>query len=368
MSVLIGENVSVIGAREPADALVVFDLGGTWFRSGIFAAGRQILQASRLPAITYVNHPNATVESLQQKLVEYVVTETSRLFVSTEFRVRAAALSVGAAVDCRSGFILNAGQWWGLKSRPFDLRRQLKVRAPRFDWHVVNDVTAALLRHVEGIAMADARRAALITISTGIAVRTYDVASASVAFDRVAGLQGEIGHIPIVFAFRGRTYDLNCDCGGANHLNAFCSGRGIARTIRLLAARDAFTQDIGAWPARALELNDAGLIAQFSEALSRSDPLAHEILDALIAPIARRILTMIAIDPLIERLFVVGGVVQALSPLYIERLRQMIGQMGVYQISTLDPEFISSLLRAGFEDDASGLIGAGLSFATKVRD
>lgn len=344
------------------DRLIVFDLGGTWFRSAVLAGERQLLENGKSPAITYINHPEFAIEHLQEKLVEYVVEETNRLIVSGGGDIKASSLSVGAAIDGRTGHILNAGPLWGPNSRPFDLKGALRRRTPNIEWHIVNDVTAALLRHVHAADFGSAKRIALITVSTGIAARTYDVASASVPLDRFAGLQGEIGHVPVVFAFRTRTYDLNCDCGGANHLNAFSSGRGMARVIRHLAAADTHLLGSVSWSKYDLQNRDEDLVTRFSLAIRNRDQLACEIFDAMLAPLARTILAMLATDPLLERFILIGGVVRALSPFYLCRLREMIARMGVYQISALNPEFVKTLLVPGIDDDASGLIGAGISF------
>src|SRR6266700_3868644 len=101
---------------------------------------------------------------------------------------------------------------------------------------MVNDITASVLHYAWLYERNNLSKLMLITISTGIGCRLYDARSNTVPVDRIHGLQGEIGHLPICFEYKGHPIELQCDCGGMNHINAFCSGRGIEALIRVLAA------------------------------------------------------------------------------------------------------------------------------------
>jgi len=346
------------------NALIVFDLGGTWFRSALLV-GNQLKAHRKEPAINYVAFPDLDIYALQRKLVDYLVDETRRLLSPNDIVSNAAVVSIGAALDGRTGRILNSGPLWGPQSRPFDLRRALGERLPWIEWQVVNDVTAALLRHVYEMDLHAASRVTLLTVSTGVAARTYDSASGAIPLDRFAGLQGEIGHNPVVFEFRARTHRLVCDCGGVNHLNAFSSGRGVVRVIRQLATSHFAEFRANGWNGGEQHCGDAEIVDWFSLSLARRRPLAIEILDAIIAPLAQTIVTMLATDPLIEKLILTGGVVRALSPYYVDALRAQLKRIGMYQVSELEPDFFDKLLVTGIDDDVSGLVGAGLSFRSR---
>ncbi len=64
-------------------------------------------------------------------------------------------------------------------------------------WWVVNDVTslALAIAAISRVGDSGLRRITAVTVSSGIAARTIDVASGEVLLDRAHGVQGEIGHL-----------------------------------------------------------------------------------------------------------------------------------------------------------------------------
>lgn len=339
--------------------VIVFDIGGTWFRSGVLTAKNGLVRVERRPSINYRNTPKS-VPQLQGALVEYLVNTTAELGeLSLPQRIGQVAISLGGAVNAYTGLVLNSGPLWGPKSVPLDLISALNERQPSIQWTVINDITAALMRHVVEPENQDLSKLMLLTVSTGVGCRIYDMKSNRIPVDRIHGLQGEIGHIPIRFIHHSQPLNLECDCGGANHLNAFCSGRGIAALIRELAALD--PGGIRRSMLSGVELLSEGKVFQrFVQASSIGDSVARDILDSVTKPIAEIILYALTLDPEIEMILLAGGVIHSIGQAYTDSLLNHLDRFGMYQIACRDPQYFRRRIRAEISDDHSGLIGAGI--------
>jgi len=177
----------------------------------------------------------ASTKWLQGAFVRYVVEDVLLRMRARRDIASRVSIALGAALDQRTGVVWNAGPLWGDHCEPFDLRTALQSALPQIDWIIVNDVTATL------VSIARQRREPLtgtlmyVTVSTGIAARTWSSALDGIPIDGLAGLQGEIGHLPVACSFRESVLHGRCDCGGSDHLNAFSSGRGLNFSLRRYA-------------------------------------------------------------------------------------------------------------------------------------
>jgi 3-dehydroquinate synthetase/predicted NBD/HSP70 family sugar kinase len=352
---------------QASPAVVVFDIGGTWFRSGIVTSDGRVAAITRREAINYKNTPHTTVTSLHEALVDYLVKEVSRL--RAEFPqedLHLAGISMGAALNAHTGRILNSGPLWGPNCLPLDLLTALQARENTIQWTIVNDITAALLQYVWKYETSNLAKLTLVTVSTGIGCRTWVRSSQSIPVDRVHGLQGEIGHLPISFAYKGRPLELYCDCGGLNHLNAFCSGRGIEALLPLLAAAyiDEFRHSLLSEVASGVP--ELVKFEHFGEAVLRNDVFAISILDAVTLPIAHILLSLFTLDPEIERVIFTGGVIHRLAEKYMNSLLSHLDTMELYQISANDPSFFRQRIQAGTLNDDAGLLGAAISAMLQI--
>lgn len=342
----------------------VFDIGGTWFRTGLLRAGGTLTDVTRVPALSFRNRPDLDAPALQAALVRHLVEEVRRLCgPPVAGRARHAGISMGAALDGRNGFVWNSGPLWGPTSRPFDLGAALAAADPGTRWVVVNDITAALLWHVARDTAGEGRTT-LVTVSTGIGCRTWDARRRLIPLDPVCGLQGEIGHLPVAFRLGARLLDRDCDCGGPNHLNAFCSGVGIAALLPLLARE--FAGDYAASP-RASAAGEAPGLRELGESAGAGEPFARRALAAFTRPLAEMLLHLFTLDPENERVLVTGGVVHGLAPHYLDALLDQLEGIGLYQVSAREPEFFRRRLQAGQADDQAGLLGAGLAAGLEAR-
>lgn len=319
-------------ARSQAPA-VAFDIGGTWFRAAIVTPANEIESHTKQPASSFERYPQAALADLQQMLVEYLVAEASRL---GELGSTAdVGISLGAAIDARTGRIVGASPLWGPTGRlDFDLLPLLLKAAPELNWNVVNDVTAAALGVASNPEYSALRRFALVTISSGLALRTLEPATERVPTSPFSGLQGEIGHLPTTFSYGGRAWSRRCDCGGLDHLSAYCSGRGMSAVLEMLAAESC------GWLS-----GSAPHTTQFAEAVDAGVSEARDLLDAFTAPLARSLLGALAVDGDIEHLVLVGGVVDGLGNAYVDSLISQMSRYGLYGSDLTTPDHFRNLVR-----------------------
>lgn len=305
--------------------VIAFDIGGTWFRSAVLD-GRTQVNYERVPAASFVRHPTASLPELQGHLVDYLVTRARLLAERYDVAPRV-GVSMGAALNATNGHILNSGPLWGSHEMDYDLRADLERREPRFEWFVLNDVTAGLYDLVlQGLPAAGLRRVSLVTVSTGIAARTFDFDNGRVPVEPRWGLQGEIGHLPVVCRLGGEVLSRRCDCGGADHLNAFASGRGITALYQAWAGDGATFDDLAA-------------------ALARGDGPAGDLMRAVTEPLADVLATQFTLDPDVGQVWLTGGVVERLGRHYLDVLLSACDSRGLYQISGRDRDFFRSRIR-----------------------
>jgi 2-epi-5-epi-valiolone 7-kinase len=347
--------------REESEyPVAVFDIGGTWFRSAVLLPDGRLAHLRRSPAVNYLSFPNDGHEVLQLRLAEFLLAEVARLGNLLERPLSSAAISLGAALNARTGLVLNSGPLWGPNSAEFDLLAFLRRRNRGIAWQLFNDITANLLYHSIAPGFEQYLKLGLVTVSTGIGMRTCEKRSGpSIPVDSIHGIQGEIGHIPIHFQLCGHPLDLHCDCGGKNHLNAFCSGRGIGRVLEraagILEKADApWLHDVQ----RAASEDDRKKI--FSDAIACGRPLAAEILHCFTRPLAQILIFLFTIDPTIEKVVFTGGVIDSLGEYYMKSLLSNALEIGLYQVTNRDPSYFQRRIAMSSMEDHAGLIGAGL--------
>jgi glucokinase len=348
--------------------LIVFDIGGTWFRWGIYDQARGLVTCERVPAINYLNHPDSSPARLQTELVEFLIGKVreSRDADGGDRSMQDIGISLGAPINAHDGMVLGSGPLWGDRAEPFHLQARLSEALPDLNWHVLNDVTALLAPYMD--EDGDFRKTLLVTVSSGIGSRLYDHRARRIPYDSSHGLQGEIGHLVTTFDLMGRRFKRRCECGGWNHVNAFCSGRGIAhslRTLQALVSDPDSGQRISAseW----LACDDGARLDLFEEQLAKGNPVAHELLVASVAPLARIFITGLALDPDIDRIVMTGGVVRGLEAHYREALHRALMNEGLYQITERDPEYLTRRLHWRATDDWAGLRGAGIYVLNSLR-
>ncbi|CAM5575558.1 hypothetical protein SFUMM280S_02665 [Streptomyces fumanus] len=178
-----------------ADDITVIDVGGTHLRRAVWSPGRGVREVTRRPSPSMRTHPGEPVPALQRRMADALCEALGP-------HDTVAGVSFGAALDHRGGTVYASAPLWGGHSGSFDLLGAVRARRPDVRWHIVNDVTAALLHAASAPHRRGHRKLLLATVSTGIACRTLDLRTGTVPVDG-AGLQGEIGHLPAALAVPG---------------------------------------------------------------------------------------------------------------------------------------------------------------------
>jgi predicted NBD/HSP70 family sugar kinase len=327
--------------------ITVLDVGGTHLRWARWSPALGLRAVRCVASPSFSRSAHASVDELQAELVRAMAAAVPSGGV--------AGVSFGAALDHRTGTVYASAPLWGPHAQPFDLRTALSEARPDVRWHVVNDVTAALLHLVSTPCAQGLRKVLLATISTGIACRTIDQRTGEIPVDG-CGLQGEIGHLPANVTIDGVPVELRCDCGQPRHVAAFSSGPGIRRLSEVLRERrhgDWELSDLAIRLTRG-EAFEPALVA----ALDRGDALAAELLDAATKPVADIVRTALCLVPEIDLIAFTGGVALGLGEHYRDALLAHLNREGLYLTSAREPGWVRDRVVLA---EADGLVGAGLA-------
>ena len=338
-----------MSARGP---ITVLDVGGTHVRHARWSPEEGLGEVTDMPSPSRLRHPEASLEELRGRLLAVICDAVPAGPAPT-----VAAISFGAALDQRTGTVYGSGPLFGDETTPLDLPAALGALRPDVEWHVLNDVTAALLHYASGPRPHEHRKVLLLTVSSGIACRTMDLRTGTIATDP-CGLQGEVGHLPAHTELAGHEVRLTCDCGGPGHVAAYASGPGLRRMADVLRDRAP-----DRWRASSLgrAMTDGTSFEEaLGTALDRSDLLAAELLDAATAPVADVLRTALSLDPELDELAVTGGVATGLGHHYKASLERHFAREGLYLTSALMPDWPANRVTVCAPGEANGLIGAGI--------
>jgi threonine dehydrogenase-like Zn-dependent dehydrogenase/predicted NBD/HSP70 family sugar kinase len=346
-------------------AAIVVDMGGTTTRIGVYH------QEQLLPGtIRFATPKPAPGRSVREQHLDLIATETDRLRSRAGLDLREVGVAAGATVDA-SGRVRNATMLWGETSADVDLRAALEARLPWADVVVCNDIAAATWRYQH------LGRFALVTVSTGIAVKIFDDAlpfAAKLILDE-DGLGGEIGHVRIDATAPGPplpgTGDDGdgapwCECGNIGDLCSYASGpaaaRAAARYARAAPAR---------WRGSALYSLCDGQIDRIATrplaaAARVGDDFAMEVLHAATRPLAAVILQLSAQLGL-RRFVVMGGFAHGVGAPWFSALRSGLGDLlpGGGWFTGWTGTDLDALVSPSAGDDNDTLLGMGTFLAAR---
>jgi threonine dehydrogenase-like Zn-dependent dehydrogenase/predicted NBD/HSP70 family sugar kinase len=332
--------------------ITVLDVGGTHVRHALWSPREGLGEVVDTPSPSLLRHPGASVEELKARLLT-VICDAVPPGPSP-----VAGVSFGAALDQRTGTVYGSAPLFGSDTATLDLPAALRERRPEVEWHVVNDVTAALLHFVSSPRRGGLRKVLLMTISSGIACRTVDLRTGTIATD-VCGLQGEVGHLPAVAELAGHPIELTCDCGTVGHVAAYASGPGLRRMADALRERAADRWAVSGLGRRMAA--GSGFETALAAALDAADPLAAELLDAATAPVADVLRTAVCLDPELDELGLTGGVATGLGRHYEASLHRHLRRQGLYLTGERAPDWLTGRITVCAPGEANGLIGAGIA-------
>lgn len=358
-TLLAGSRIRM-GAPEPrrgqeettVDEITVLDVGGTYLRWAQWSPESGLGPVHRICTPSVRTRPDDDITAVRAALV-------AAMAAPVPARARA-AVSFGAALDHRSGLVYASAPLWGDHDEPFNLAERLRALRPDVTWTILNDVTSALVHLLAGPPAQDRDRVLLVTVSTGIACRTFDRRIGRLDTDG-CGLQGEIGHLPSGLSVDGRPVSLPCDCGSPDHVASYSSGPGLQRLANALRSRRPAQWrrgPLGRWAAG--EQSFAGAL---SAALDDGDVVATELLSAGTRPLADVLRVALCLDPGIDLIAVTGGVATSLGEHYRQALLDHLAREGLYLTQRRQPSWVEDRLLVCHGGSADPLAGAGLAAA-----
>jgi predicted NBD/HSP70 family sugar kinase len=297
---------------------ICVDMGGTTTRIGR-CTGTALLPG----AIRFDTPKPAGDSSLRDAHLDRIAGAVERLrCAEPDPRPRAVGLAVGATVDS-AGRVRNASMLWHETYAGFDLAGAMARRLPWADIAVANDIAAAAWRY------RSLGRFALVTVSTGVAVKVFDdrLAPDHKLVQDAEGLGGEVGHVRVErpSALAGAATPW-CECGNTGDLCSYVSGPATTRLAALLA---------GAWPGRwrgsklsVLCEGDAGRVTtrELAAAANSGDDFAAAVLRVSTRPLAGQMLHMSALLGL-RRFVVMGGFAHGVGEPWFAALRTNLGEL-----------------------------------------
>jgi len=307
----------------------------------------RLVRTMRCPTVSRWSSPAVAAPDLRQRLFREMA-EMSRVLLEGEPPGVVCAALPGP-VDGAGRVLATPTIWSGSEAAPFVAATEFARLWPSAEIHVINDVTAAGYRYLA----EDLGDFCIVTVSSGIGHKVFVGGREIVGR---GGRGGEIGHWVMDPAPDAPV----CECGGRGHLGALASGRAA-----LLAARCRATQEPLLFRQSRLSAGANGTTVAFD-----SEGLAAAFLDGdlwavqLIADVARplgRALGAIHLTVGIEQFVLVGGFALALG----EGYRRLVAASASQSCIDLGQNW-DDMIRLGYRDDDSGLIGAGL-YVTRTR-
>lgn len=303
---------------------LVFDIGGTKTRAGVFDSRSSALVRSATAATpNHLDHPGASFEELRERLLAVMRGLASELLGNGT--IEAVNVAFAGPVD-PAGCVLAAPTIWGSRqSAPLRLDRELHALWPQARVSLFNDVTAAGYRYRRGRD----DDFCIVTVSSGIGNKVFVQGKPLLGKN---GAGGELGH----WRVDESPVAPICECGGRGHLGAVASGRAVLETARVI---------------KGAKLTSRELVAAFL----REEPWAVRTIQHGAAPLGSA-LAAVHLALGIERFVLVGGFALALG----ERYRAQVAQAAQARAWTGVADW-NSRVELGVDDDLSGLIGAGLA-------
>jgi glucokinase len=250
-----------------------------------------------------------------------------------------------------SGGIVNqACTVWGDRGKNFPLLKKLMKACREVKWTIANDISAAAERYAAMDKYKNIDYFAVITVSSGIGSKIYDVKNRKVLLDR-RSIGGEIGHVKVDFSSDAAV----CDCGGKGHLAAISSGRAVERIAISEAKRNStnFKKSLLFKLVQDAELiNNLHLV----NALKINDSFTIRILDKATFPLACSI-AQISGGIGADKFIFIGGFALSCGDKYLDSLKRNLQKIDFYSREKKD---ILNLVDLGINDDSDSLIGAGI--------
>ena len=204
-------------------AILVFDIGGTRTRAGVFDAHRSaIVRSVSASTPNHLDRPEWSFERLRDALLSLLRSLGNELAAQAD--VNEVDVAFAGPID-PAGNVLSAPTLWGTRlSSPYALTKDIRRCWPNARVRILNDVTAAGYRYLR----SSDEDFCIVTVSSGIGNKVFANGRPLVGRN---GFGGELGHLRVDDSESAPP----CECGGRGHLGAIASGRAVlayARTRR----------------------------------------------------------------------------------------------------------------------------------------
>lgn len=330
-------------------AIIAADVGGTSTRIATVHDGSVIGETVRFGTPSPRRDPALTPAQAAAATLDRLATEVTAAWRRTDRQGRLAAIALGAVVDT-AGVVRNASTLWLAPLTGLDIHAELARRLPWATVVILNDISAAAWHYrAHG-------RFALVTISTGIAIKVFDAGHADGLLLDPAGIGGEGGHTPADLgcldslpggASSARALGLAaaagdagtrellgklgvpwCECGALADLCSFASGPATVRAA-VRAARSAPT-GFAASVLHGLAGGDAEAVdaPMIAAAARQGDPFTLAVIAAAVRPLAARLLSLAA-DLGLRKALVVGGFAHGVGEPWFAALREALTGLAV---------------------------------------
>ncbi len=314
------------------------EVGGTTVRAAAFDPDtRQIGPVVRLPSPNYLTRP---ADVVHHDLLAAIDRLGGQLLGDQPPAAVSVAYPGPVAAD---GMALAAPTLLGPFSVPFSLRQACQSLWPDAQVTVMNDLTAAGYRYVE----TGRYNFCVVTVGSGVGHKIFLDGCPLVG---PAGRGGEMGHLLVDTSPSA----LPCDCGARGHLGGVASGRGVLAALRAAAIASPSGFDRSALGQKGLaadSVDNLNLVAAFKS----GDAFVGQV----VTTAAGQLGTVLAAAHLlvgVEDFILVGGFALALG----EGYRQLVAAAAAAASWDLGQVW-DTMVTLGHEDDASGLLGAGLA-------
>lgn len=346
-----------MNASKENEPVIVTDIGGTNFRSSIFTKENGLIEKPRkVLTPNFIDNPGLDIEALQELLINRTV-EAIEDYRKANPKLSLIGLSFGAPITA-DGVVNQACTIWGDRGKNFPLQKTLSELLPDTYLVIANDITAATERYADMKKYQNIDYFAVITVSSGIGSKIYDVKNRGVILDS-RSIGGEMGHVKVDYSPDAPV----CDCGGKGHLGAVSSGRAVER-LAISEAKN-FPDEFGKSLLFSLAKSPEGINNRLLvEAIKAGDKFCLQILDRTTFPLACSI-AHISGNIGVDKFIIVGGFALNCGDRYLESLRTNLLKTDFY---SRKEEEIPTLVELGINDDNDCLIGIGLLAQKKYAE
>jgi len=288
---------------------ILFDLGGTYFRSAFVNVDSNITSINKIKMSSLVNtdHKRNSWDYITNWIIDEIHSFTGN---SHHHLTVSVVISFPGPIE-KDNKILFAPTISGNNDVP-DLANIIKARTGH-TVYILNDLSAAAWSFVPN---SDISRFLVVTVSSGIGSKIVDIEHPKKVLD-TPNYAGELGHIVIDYSKNAPL----CDCGQYGHLGAIASGRGIEHLVnqarlqeptnfsRSLLATKKYNNDIFT--------NEEHIIP----ALLDGDDWVSKLVARATRPLAQ-VLSYSLVACGLQRIIVIGGFALAGSDCYMQILKQ----------------------------------------------